>query len=241
MNSYKLFSDKLKGLLELDDDPIAIFLSPSRPSCVKRVNEPMPACSMWGKAKKEVLYAVGKDHYPCPVGVEVLGFELTPGRKAAKEKVYARLKEFGIRTQEAIARIGERTPKIPVGKINNIMYGPLKSAQTDPDVVLLICDPDQAMKLAEASGREDGAAPHALLNMPACATVSSIYLSGKPAVTLACHGSRKLVPIKTERLLFGIPGKQLATFLKNLERVIEGRRRLEESTMQRRGVQHSER
>jgi len=147
----------------------------------------------------------------------------------ARARVYARLKEFGIRTQEAILRLGERTPKIPVGKINNTMYGPLKSAQTDPDVVLLICDPDQAMKLAEASGREDGAAPHALLNMPCCATVSSIYLSGKPAVTLACHGSRKHVPIKTERLLFGIPGKQLATFLKNLERVIEGRRRLEES------------
>lgn len=232
MNSYKLFSDKLKGLLELDDDPVAIFLSPSRPSDVKRINKPMPACSMWGTAKNEVFYALGKDHYPCPVGTEVLGFELTPGRKAAKEKVYARLKEFGIRTHEAIEKISERPPKITIGKINSIMYGPLKSAQSDPDVVLLICDPSQAMKLAEGSGREDGAAPCALLNMPACAVVSSIYLSGKPAVNLACHGSRKLVPIKTEKLLFGIPGKKLATFLKNLEKVIDGRKRLDETTFQ---------
>lgn len=186
---------------------------------------------MWGKAKNEVFYAVGEDFYPCPVGTEVLGFELTPGRKVAKEKIYAQLKEFGVRTQKAIERINKRTPKIAMGKINSIMFRPLKDAQRDPDVVLLICNPCQAMKLAEAFGREEGNAPSALFNMPACSIISGVYLSGKPAVSLACNGSRKFAPIDNERLLFGIPGTQSTTLLKNLEKVIDGRKRLEESKL----------
>jgi len=228
MKSYKIPSEKLKNLLELTDEPIAISLSLSQPSHIKRVSMPMPLCSMWGKARKEVFYAVGEDCYPCPVGAEVLGFKLTPGRKAAKEKIYAQLKEFGVRTQKAIEKINKRTPKIAVGKINSVRFSPLRKAQTLPDVVLLICNPYQAMRLAEAVGRESGDAPLALFSMPACSIISGVYLSGMPAISLACNGSRKLVPIENEKLLFGIPGKRLITFLRDLEKVIDGRRRLKE-------------
>lgn len=213
-------SDKLKTLLKLEEIPIAVSFLPKPPEGVPRLKRPLYACSIWGKAKTEALYATAEDHYPCPIGALILGFKLHREQVELLTETLAAFEELGFKFSVP--------PAIQTGTVGVVLYAPLEITPCNPDVVLLICNPAQAMVLADAVGCETGDMTSALSNTGGCVVIAATYVSGKPTFSLACLGSRSFAPLKPQEMLFAIPGKKLAEVVKNLEQVVRAYQRLGE-------------
>jgi len=219
-HSFKEISEKLKTLLKLDETPIAVSFLQKPPEGVPRLKKPLYACAIWGEAKTKALYAIAEDHYPCPTGALILGFKL---HREQYELLTATLTTF-----EELGFKFSMPPSIQTGTVGVILYAPLDTTPCESDVVLLICNPAQAMALADAIGCETGGMTYALSNTAACVVIAATYVSGKPAFSLACLGSRSFVPMKPHEMLFAIPGKKLDDVARKLEHVVKAWQSLDE-------------
>ena len=70
---------ELSGLLEeqLQRQPVALAFAETQPANIPRLDAVMPSgCSMWRRAETEVFFAAAEDHFNCPLGSMVMGFQL---------------------------------------------------------------------------------------------------------------------------------------------------------------------
>jgi uncharacterized protein (DUF169 family) len=225
--SYKELSEKLIKLLELDFSPISIHILKKEPKDLERTNKTNAVCGFWGISEKNSFYALASDHFDCSIGAEVVGFILDEGRKRSRDKIYSMMVEFGIMSKKALVNWKRKMPKLKQGLTKAIFYEPLALSHKNPDVVIFKCKPFQAMLLASALGKKSGKETLVLSNFPGCCIIPIAYKSKEIVMSLACDGSRKLMPIKPEELLVAIPGKRIAKLVEELEQFIQGREEYE--------------
>src|SRR6185437_11755188 len=66
-------------MLDLPYPPVALKRVQNPPVGVPAASRPVPsACSFWRLAEEQVFFASAEDHFGCPVGAMVMGFELPP-------------------------------------------------------------------------------------------------------------------------------------------------------------------
>ncbi|MEM3506141.1 MAG: DUF169 domain-containing protein [Candidatus Bathyarchaeia archaeon] len=225
--SYRELSEKLVKLLELNFYPISIHILKKEPKNLERTNKTSAVCGFLGISEKSSFYALATDHFDCPIGLEVVGFTLDKGRKRSRDKIYSMMVESGIMSKKALANWKRKMPKLKQGFTEAIVYEPLELSHKNPDIVVFKCNPFQSMLLASAIGKELGKETPILSNFPGCCIIPIAYKSKKVVMSLACDGSRKLMPIKPDELLVAISGKELVNLVKELEQYIQGREKFE--------------
>ena len=71
------WSAKLVELLSLTVPPVAVAFRDQAPDGVGTAARPVPSgCAFWRAGEKSVFYATAHQHFNCPVGAMVMGFEL---------------------------------------------------------------------------------------------------------------------------------------------------------------------
>ncbi len=95
--------------------------------------------------EKNVIVNLTKENCMCPGGKHYLGLEVLPLRVIAMvwtrfHKTYA--------SQEIAERQLKSYPEPPAGKGICVIIGPLEKAMSDPDVVLVFSNPEQADRVA---------------------------------------------------------------------------------------------
>jgi uncharacterized protein (DUF169 family) len=218
--AYENFADNLTRKLKLVHAPVAIAFLEDAPLGIGRYEEVVPsACTFWKAAENELFYATAEDHYNCPIGAITQGFQIPqPVADQALSLVEMMGKLSYLEAAEA--------DKVPaVEKPHNVVvYGPLKDfGEIQPDVVLLICTPFQAMMISEASGAASWASgvESRTLGRPACAAIPSSLKSGASTVSMACMGARTFAAIKEEELLVAIPAVALARLERRLPIILD--------------------
>src|SRR5581483_9633325 len=92
-----------------------------------------------------------------------------------------------------------------------VLYGPAEQFPEQPEAVLLICSPSQAMVLSEALGEAsllpDSGRP--ILGRPACSAISRAVLNSAAEMSLACKGARVLAELAPGEMLVALPGASL--------------------------------
>jgi uncharacterized protein (DUF169 family) len=218
--AYVNFVDNLTRKLKLTHTPIGLAFLEEAPSGVKHYNEAVPsACSFWKAAERGLFYANASDHYNCPIGAITQGFPIP--------------QEVGQNAQELIGMMGKLSyleaaeansvPGVEKGH-KVIVYGPLKGFdQIEPDVVLLICTPFQAMMVSEAGGIAawGGFVESRTLGRPACAVIPTSLKTGATTVSMACMGARTFADIKEEELLVAVPIPALARIERQLPIILD--------------------
>jgi uncharacterized protein (DUF169 family) len=214
----KTIADSLTTRLGLDIPPVALTFTAAPPPGVPTSDGVVPsACAFWRSAESGVFFARASDHFNCPVGAMVMGFDLP-------ESVSAELMEL-VGKMTACGYISADEPaKIPTNKsrpADGIVYGPLAQFPVPPDAVLLWLKPAQAMIWSEASGGADWSCgtPTAVFGRPACAAIPSALGGAQPAISLGCIGMRTFTGIGEDRLLAVIPGERLEAFAEALGKV----------------------
>lgn len=218
-NGYDTISQKLKDNLGLKKSPVAIkfiLRESDLPEGVPKISENIRHCEMVQKASHgESFYATAEEQM-CKGGAAALGLMEAP------EKVKTGEFYYGLGRFSSIGSAKKTMDSIP--KIDPMMhalvYAPLEEAQFDPDVIVIIANPAQAMKLSQAlvytmGGRVE--ADFAGIQSICADAVAGPFLRRRPNITLGCSGSRSYAGIKEDDVIVGLTGENIGCVVNALE------------------------
>jgi uncharacterized protein (DUF169 family) len=221
MSTYEELSSKLKSVLGLKGSPVAVKLVRTRediPAGVPEIGEKIRHCEMVQKARNGDVFYATKDKHACAGGAGALGVMETP-EKVLNGEFYFALGDFGStgaakRTTNAITRVDEDYVAT--------MYAPLEKAGFKPDVVVILGNPKQMLKLAKANIHALGGRNFADFSgiQSICAdAVAEVYMTGDVNFTLGCNGSRKNAKISDDEMIAGIPAEKVQMLVEAVEKL----------------------
>jgi len=201
----------VRHALGLKGWPVAIKLvndSSEIPSGVEEIKDVHRHCEMIQEAR-----TYGKTFYAplskqrCRVAAISLGL-MKPTeefRKHQRQELFETRHRF--KTETLLLKFLENTPKV-LDKHSAVLYGPLGSFPTVPDVVVLVCDPLQAMKTVQAyqyaTGQRANASMGGLFSLCADA-VATPHTSGSINIAIGCEGAREHAGLRDYELSVGFP------------------------------------
>jgi uncharacterized protein (DUF169 family) len=197
----------LQSCLRLHRPPVAVAFVESRPVGVPDARGPAPsACTFWLRAEQGVLYAAAEDHFQCPIGAMTMGFELPGPAKTAAMDLIDTMVSLNYFARDEVAHL----PSVQKPHAG-IVYGPLADLPVQPDLVLLVVTPYQAMLLAEAGGNTALSETPGLAAMgrPACSALSRAFNQAQTTLSLGCIGARTYAEIPEDRAVVVIPAAQI--------------------------------
>jgi len=209
-------SDRISKALSLESPPVALTFVTEAPADVAPTTREVPSsCTFWREAEKGTFYASAAQHFNCPVGAMVMGFDMP-------EDVGSMLGQLVGGMVESSYLGGEEPPAIPTmgPGSQGIVYGPLSESKATPDVALMWLSPKQAMLASEASGAANWTSPaQTTTGRPGCGALPRSIQSGQPTLSLGCAGMRTFTEVADDRMLMAVPGAQLENFASALETV----------------------
>ncbi len=219
VDGYKELSQKIKDKLGLEKSPVAVKLvlkEEDIPEGIPKIDETIRHCEMVQKAAQGATFYATVAEQKCKGGASAIGLMEAP-EKVKTGEMYHSLKRFSSlgsakRTMDAIPKID------PI--MRAIAYAPLETTPFDPDVVVIIANPKQAMEMAQAmvytlGGRVE--ADFAGIQSLCADAVAGPYTRKRPNITLGCSGSRGYANIKPDEVIVGMNGENIGCFVNALD------------------------
>lgn len=219
VDGYDMISEKIKEKLGLKKSPVAVkfVLRPEDiPEGIKKVEEGARHCELVQKASRgEIFYATGEEQ-TCKGGAAALGL-VEPPEKVKTGEMYLGLGRFS--SLGSAKRTIDAIPKIE-HIMYALMYAPLEKAEFDPDVIVVFCNPAQAMLLAQAvvytlGGRFE--ADFSGIQSICADAVAGPFTRKRPNVTMGCSGSRKYAKVPSDEVIVGLTGENIGCLVNALE------------------------
>jgi uncharacterized protein (DUF169 family) len=126
--------------------------------------------------------------------------------------LYTKDLETGVKTQQA-------TPKLPMGMANAILMAPLHKADFMPDVILIYCNPGQAVRLIQgALYHEGGSIESKFMGRAACGAEIVVPIkTGKCNVIIPGGGEKVFAMPSDDELIFSLPAGKAEELIIGLE------------------------
>ncbi|GAB7015585.1 DUF169 domain-containing protein [Methanogenium cariaci] len=218
--TYDIIGNELKELLGLKGSPVAVKLVKNKadiPAGYDKVPEKSRHCQFVQDARLTGTkgYATKEEHM-CKGGAGVMGIEPIP-ESVAKGNTYHKLGNF--KTAEGALDTVNAIPKSK-GSYYASLYSPLETAEFEPDVVVIVATPRQALRLSQAYLHEKGgrvSSDYSGIQSLCADAVVAVRERGVPNMTLGCNGSRKFSGIAEEEVILGIPPKNLPAIAEALK------------------------
>jgi uncharacterized protein (DUF169 family) len=212
---HRALGVELSSLLSLEHPPIAISFTDTPPAGVKKFAGTVPSsCTFWVNAFQDAFYTEAKDHMNCSIGAVTHGFR-APDEVTPDQAEDCRLMcEAGWLAPEDIAHIPQVNKK---GRF--VAYSPLQAASFSPDLVMLVCQAEQAMLMQDT-------VPTQLHGKPTCAQLPIVMNEGKFTLGIGCIASRVRTGMKPGEVTFTIPASQLGDFMARLRVRVEANRKV---------------
>lgn len=211
---------ELNELLGLKGSPVAVRLAKSAdeiPEGYSKMSEKKRHCEFVQNSRLNGNkgYATSDEHI-CKGGAGVMGIEPLPA-SVATGKMYHQLGNFETSegAQETVAAI----PKSSENYYASI-YSPLETAEYEPDVIVLVLTPKQALRVSQAYLRAKGgriSSDYSGIQSLCADAVVAVKERGVPNMTLGCSGSRKYAKIADEEVIIGIPPKNFVEIVDALQ------------------------
>ncbi len=221
MANYEELSSKLKTLLGLKGSPVAVKLIKERseiPAGVPELKEKVRHCEMVQKARGGDVFYATKDQHACAGGAGALGVVETP-EKIKTGEFYFGLGRF--KTLDSAKKTMDAVPRTNKHFIASL-YAPLEKAAFKPDVIVILGNPKQLLKIAQSNIYEKGGRNLVGFSgiQSVCAdAVAQPYNTGEMNASFGCDGSRKYAKIADDELVVGIPESKLAGLVEALEKI----------------------
>ena len=218
VEGYDILAREIKERLSLKKSPVAIkfiLREEDIPEGIEKIDENIRHFEMVQKAAQgQTFYATAQEQL-CKGGSSALGLQEAP-EKIKTGEFYQSLGRFS--SIGSAKRTMESIPKIePMMKA--IIYAPLESIKFNPDVVVIICNPAQAMRLAQAMIYTRGGRVEASFSgiQSVCAdAVAGPFINNTANFTIGCSGSRQYADIKEDEVIVGMNGENLGCLVNAL-------------------------
>ncbi len=204
-------TEQLKEILALDTEPAAITLCFMKEQYeaypVQELTSAMPYCVMVKQAFRGKSLKCRLEHHKCDGGTTALALEPSTEKIESGEEYFS----YNLYSSVAVARRMRASIKslhrMPVSTYG-VSIVPLESCTLTPDVIIILCNAYQAMRLIQGFEYKTGRKPDidmgAMQAMCSELTVSP-YLSGEMNVSVMCPSTRMLCKWKPEDMAVAVP------------------------------------
>ncbi|MGJ7027945.1 putative protein MJ0308 [Methanothermobacter wolfeii] len=221
VNGYDVISEKFRTLLGLEKSPVAVKLvlrEEDLPEGIEKIDKPARHCEMVQMAAAGESFYAPADSQACKGGADALGIDEAPAKVKTGE-FYYQLGRFA--SFASAKRTFDEIPSIDL-KFYAAVYAPLEKATFDPDVIVIICNPAQAMKISQAllytlGGRVE--ADFSGIQSICADAVAGPYLRKRPNITMGCSGSRQYAGVRDDELIVGLNGENIGCVVNALEAI----------------------
>ena len=217
---WKGYSQRLKDVLGLEGSPVAVTYSnvPAKDASGGRHR----ACGAILAARNGEAINLTSESCSCKGGIHHLG--LGPPREGLEaflvyeEKLWSSL---------AVARrmrygINKEAPP-PLGLAKFVVFSPLERAELKPDLVLFLCDPEQACRLIALASFDEGLLPKANLGGPLCwSAITYPLVTGNLNVSMGDITARRMEGYDPEELIVSIPINKMPQVIGSIDHCIAG-------------------
>ena len=215
---YIELGEKLKEILGLENDPVAIKWSVREPRNIEKENETTRFCRKLEKAMHgEVFYATSEEE-ECMGGARYSGLKDKCEFPANMQSGSFLVPRGVYKNVSAVQRSWRNNLNIEPGIFKAVIFAPLNKADYDPDVIFIICKAKQGMEILHANAYDSGAHGLGADSGPICSSMAAIpYLTGKVTYGFGDIGSRQYTNINPEDIMVSIPASELSRIVSNLE------------------------
>jgi len=201
----------VRKFLNLEGLPVGVKLLNNLeeiPNGVEEIDVPQRHCGMIQRARLQgrIFHAPLSKHQ-CKVAATAFGL-MKPTeelRKHQLQELYQTRHRF--RTEDLFSSYVEDAPRL-TNPHASVLYGPLGSIPTDPDSVVVVCNPLQAMRIIQSyqhiTGRRVRASVGAQFSLCIDATATPI-LTKDLNIAVGCEGSRRQEGLRDHELAVGFP------------------------------------
>lgn len=160
-------------------------------------------CSLTGRAMKGEITKGKADSFGCQGGPEMLGMKPVPNYVRSGKQ----FSKFRLYEDSAVARQVQKDLCFVDQKIYGVVVGPVEKIE-NPDVVMLICDAWQMMRIIQGYTYHNGMAKNIGMigNQGICADlVSRPYVCNDLNISMLCSGARRGTNAQDSELGAGMP------------------------------------
>jgi len=214
-------SQALTDVLKLDGSPVAVKLAKTEanvPKGYRHLNEVLRHCEMVQMARRGAKFYATVEQHACKGGAGMLGVIDIPENIKSGE-FYYKLGRFS-----SVEHAEQTMSDIPYVDFKTFatVYAPLKEASFTPDVIVLLCNPQQAMLIAQANVYElhsRNIADFSGIQSLCGDAVAAPLTRGTINFTLGCSGSRKYAKVHEDELIVGVPMKLLPDLVRAVKKI----------------------
>ena len=209
--------EKLKEILKLEKEPVAIKWSVREPKNIKKEEGKSRFCTKLDKAANGDIFYSTVEQEECMGGMRYSGMK---DRKELPKNMQsgAFLVPAGVyKSISAVQRSWQHNIPIEAGIFDAVIFSPLNKADFEPDLVFVICNSEQAMMILHANAYDSGSHGLGADSGPICSSMACVpYLTGKVTYGFGDIGSRNNMNLKPEDVMITIPAGDLERILANL-------------------------
>jgi uncharacterized protein (DUF169 family) len=208
---------KLKEILKLEREPVAIKWSVRKPKNIKKEEGKSRFCTKLDKASNGEIFYSTVDEEECMGGMRYSGMK---DRKELPKNMQsgAFLVPAGVyKSIPAVQRSWQENMPIEAGIFDAVIFSPLSKVDFEPDIIFLVCNSEQAMMILHANAYDSGSHGLGADSGPICSSMASVpYLTGKVTYGFGDIGSRNNMNLKPEDVMVTIPAADMGRILDNL-------------------------
>ncbi|MBD3263855.1 MAG: hypothetical protein GF375_01980 [Candidatus Omnitrophica bacterium] len=220
------FARELKSVLEMDLEPVA--LNRLRDDCGDR-QEKVRMCRAIIEASQGKTLDLCKHNNACFGATWHLGF-----KKIKDPQVKDMVRQFVVKGEklfssyEALDKLIAQMGEVPDHSDKSFRLTPLESCESQPELVLFLCDANQACRLLTLVTFEDGLMPDIKIGGPTCRMAVTLPLAtGKLNISFYDYTARKLCNLDNNLLLISVPYCSLDRMVENIEKCSAGKAKIE--------------
>ncbi len=206
----------LKEVLGLKSSPISITYSMNPVSGAKEGK--YWVCRALQEAAEGATINLSKENSSCHGGTWHLG--LGPKPTGEMDKV---LKKFLVEGEKLFCSIAAfhrgmtLTAQPPLGLADYVVLSPLEKAQLRPDLILFLCNAEQACRLITLATYESAISPRTELVGSAChMAITYPLVSGEVNVSFLDYTARKMKGYKPDELFVSVPYHRLSGIVESI-------------------------
>ena len=219
---WQEWSQTLKDVLGLKGSPVAVTYS------IEPAPDPAPGkhwvCQAMQDARDGKTICLTRDNSACPGGTGHLGLGPLPSGKEARA-----LQRFLVHGEKlfcsivAFHRAMALAVQPPLGLADRVLFAPLEAAAAEPDLVLFLCNAEQACRLITLATFSTGISPKTELVGSAChMAVAYPLVSGEVNVSFLDYTARKMKRYDPNELIVSVPYPHMPSLVASIPRCTAG-------------------
>ena len=225
--NWQNFSLILKDLLNLEYSPVAIgcLKEPFLESTEKKIR----ICRAILDAGKGEILQLDKNNNACFGAAWHLGFQ-----KLKDPKVINMVKKFVVEGEklfcsyETLDNLMSQFEKTPDNSNSYFVLSPMEKTEFTPQLVIFICDAQNACRLFTLATFTDGIMPKIKIGGPTC-RMSIMYplVTGEVNLSFYDYTARKICNVEQDKLLISIPYKKIPSIIESIDKCSAGKAKIE--------------